>query len=157
MCKVCWSIVVVLLLITTGGAYKFIVQGKVTLEDDGRVAIQLSKDERALVLSEMRIFLQSVQKITMGISKDDMELVASSARESGRNAQIAVPGTLIGKLPLAFKKLGFDTHSKFDELALDAEQFGDSEQALSQLSALLGNCVSCHSAFRFEIDASASN
>ena len=157
MCKVCWSIVVVLLLITTGIAYKFIVQGKIVEVDDKRVAIQLTSSERDLVLSEMRIFLQSVQQITSGISSDDMVLVTDSASKSGRNAQLAVPGSLVGKLPLAFKKLGFDTHAKFDELALDAEQLGDRDHTLEQLSVLLQNCVSCHAAFRFEVEAASIN
>ena len=155
MCKFCWSITIVLLLITTGLAYKFIIQGNVTEAADGRTAILLAQDERDLVLSEMRIFLTSVQQIINGISKDDMDIVASSARKSGRNAQMAVPGSLVGKLPLAFKKLGFDTHTKFDELALDAEQLGDSSHTLVQLNVLLENCVTCHSAFKFEIEATA--
>lgn len=150
MCKFCWSIVIILLLITTGIAYKFIIQGETTQGSDGRTAILLDKNEKDLVLSEMRVFLQSVQQIINGISKDDMEIITNSARASGRNAQAEVPGSLIGKLPLAFKKLGFDTHEKFDELALDAEQLGDSEHALTQLNALLENCVSCHASYRFE-------
>jgi hypothetical protein len=133
-------------------AYKFIIQGEVIEEPDNRTTILLTQKERDLVLSEMRVFLQSVQQITSGISADDMDLVASSARKSGRNAQIAVPGTLIGKLPIAFKKLGFDTHAKFDELALDAEQLGDGEHTVAQLGTLLENCVSCHSAFKFNIE-----
>ena len=153
MCKLCWSIVIALSLITTGIAYKFIVQGKIVEATDGRTAIQLTKSERDLVLSEMRVFLQSVQQITSGITDDDMEQITKGARQSGRNAQAAMPGSLVGKLPLTFKKLGFDTHAKFDELALDAEQLGDGEHALAQLSTLLGNCVSCHSAFRFEIES----
>ena len=104
----------------------------------------------------MRVFLQSVQQITNGILKDDMSIVTIAARKSGNEAAIAVPGTLIGKLPIGFKKLGFDTHAKFDRLALDAEQLGDSGHSLSQLSTLLENCVSCHSAFRFEVDATAN-
>ena len=157
MCKICWSIVAVLLIITSGIAYKFIIQGEVVLADDNRTAIQLNKAERDLVLSEMRIFLESVQQITRGISEDDLELASTSARKSGRSAQIAVPGSLIGKLPLGFKKLGFDTHAKFDELALDAEQLGDRDHTLAQLSALLENCVSCHTAFRFELEKGSSN
>ena len=157
MCKSCWSIVIALSLITTGIAYKFIVQGKIVEATDGRTAIQLTKSERDLVLSEMRVFLQSVQQITSGITDDDMEQITKGARQSGRNAQAAMPGSLVGKLPLTFKKLGFDTHAKFDELALDAEQLGDGEHALTQLSTLLGNCVSCHSAFRFEIESTVSN
>jgi len=80
-----------------------------------------------------------------------MKLVAESARKSGKAAQGAVPGTLVGKLPVAFKKLGFDTHARFDQLALDAEEFGDSDHAMSQLSTLMENCVACHAAYRFDI------
>ena len=152
MFKPCWSIVIILSLVTVGMAYKFIIQGEVIEEPDSRTTILLTQEERDLVLFEMRVFLQSVQQITSGISTDDMDLVASSARKSGRNAQIAVPGTLIGKLPIAFKKLGFDTHAKFDELALDAEQLGDGEHTVTQLGTLLENCVSCHSAFKFNIE-----
>ncbi|MEN8131259.1 MAG: hypothetical protein ABFS45_13910 [Pseudomonadota bacterium] len=142
---------------TTGIAYKFIVQGTIVETPDARTAIQLNKNERDLVLSEMRVFLQSVQQITSGITKDDMEQVTKSARKSGRSAQVEVPGSLVGKLPLEFKKLGFDTHTKFDELALDAEQLGDSDHTLLQLNALLENCVSCHSAYRFEVGATVLN
>ncbi len=157
MCKFCWSIVLVLVLVVTAIAYKFIIQGEVVARVDDRIAIQLDKDERHLVLSEMRIFLQSVQQITGGVAKDDMALVTSAARQSGRNAQSAVPASLLGKLPLAFKKLGSDTHAKFDALALDAEQLGEGDHALSQLSVLLENCVTCHAAFKFEIAISSSN
>ena len=152
MCKTCWSIAIIMSLVTVGMAYKFIIQGEVIEEPDSRTTILLTQKERDLVLFEMRVFLQSVQQITSGISADDMNLVASSARKSGRNAQIAVPGTLIGKLPIAFKKLGFDTHAKFDELALDAEQLGDGEHTITQLGTLLKNCVACHSAFKFNIE-----
>ena len=139
-----------LALVAAGIAYKFVIQGTVEESDDGRVAILLDKNERDLVLSEMRVFLGSIQQITSGISNDDMKLVAEHARKSGKNAQLEVPGSLIGKLPLPFKKLGFDTHAKFDQLALDAEQLGDREHALSQMNALLNNCVACHAAYRFE-------
>ena len=156
MCKLCWSISAVLSLIILGMGYKFIIQGNVAQIQDDRVAILLTKSERDLVLSEMRVFLQSVQQITNGISKEDMSIVAIAARKSGKEAAVAVPGTLIGKLPVGFKKLGFDTHAKFDSLALDAEQLGDGEHSLSQLNTLLENCVSCHSAFRFEVDSTTN-
>ena len=157
MCKLCWSIVFVLSLITVGIAYKFIVQGEIKQEPDERAAILLNKSERNLVLLEMRIFLQSVQQIISGVTKDDMGQVAKAAYRSGRAAQKAVPGSLVGKLPMAFKKLGFDTHAKFDELALNAEQLGDSDHALLQLNILLENCVSCHETFKFGLEASSSN
>ena len=46
--------------------------------------------------------------------------------------------------------MGFDTHSQFSQLALDAEQMGDATQTLEQLGALLQNCVACHAAYKFE-------
>jgi len=133
--------------------YKFIFQGAVEQSADGRLAIQLTDNERQLVLSEMRAFLESVQQITQGISEADMPLVAVSARNVGLASQQAVPGSLIGKLPLPFKKLGRDTHAKFDEMAMDAEQFEDSGHSLAQLGELMQNCVACHVAYRFETDS----
>ncbi|NOY15605.1 MAG: cytochrome c, partial [Gammaproteobacteria bacterium] len=56
-----------------------------------------------------------------------------------------------GKLPLAFKKLGFDTHAKFDQLAMDANDLGDRDHTLQQLSTLMENCVACHAAYRINL------
>lgn len=156
MCKLCWSITAVLLIVILGMGYKFIVQGKVAQIEDNRVAIQLTKNEKEIVLFEMRVFLESVQQITNGIVNKDMPAVVTAARKSGKEAAVAVPGTLIGKLPIGFKKLGFDTHAKFDGLALDAEQLGDDSHSLSQLNILLENCVACHSTFKFEVDSAAN-
>jgi len=151
MNKKCSVIIALLLLVIAGGVYKFIFQGSISGSADGRIAIHLDAGERDLVLAEMRGFLESVQKITMGIAANDMELVTEYARKSGMAATDGMPGTLMGKLPLGFKKLGPDTHKKFDQLALDAEEFGDGDHALSQLSALMQNCVACHAAYRFTV------
>lgn len=118
----------------------------------GRTTLFLTEAEREAVLSEMRAFLESTEGIVKGISKVDMGLVAESARRSGRAAGAQMPTTLHRKLPASFRKLGSDTHRKFDELALDAEQLGDEGHSLSQLGVLLGNCVSCHAAFRIDVE-----
>lgn len=152
MNKKCLIVIVVLLLVIMGGAYKFLFQGSVSKSTDGRMAIHLNASERDLVLEEMRAFLDSVQKITKGLSENDMELVVKYAKKVGRAAQGEVPGTLMGKLPMGFKKLGFDTHSKFDLLALDAESLGDRDHALNQLSTLMENCVACHTAHRLQVE-----
>jgi len=151
MNKKCLSIISILLLFITGGLYKFIVQGSTTGSTDGRTTILLNPAERDMVLSEMRGFLSSIQQINRGISEDNMALIAASARKSGKAASTGMPGTLVGKLPLAFKKLGGDTHVKFDQLAMDAEDLGDSGQALQQLSTLMKNCVACHKTYRIDI------
>jgi hypothetical protein len=150
MCKTCWVIVAILTILSAGMLYKFVIQGSVTPGTDGRTAILLEPGERDLVLSEMRVFLESVQQITGGIAENDLQLVAKYARQSGRAAQHEVPASLIGKLPLEFKQLGFDTHAKFDALALDAEQLGDTGHSLSQLNVLLQNCIACHATYRIE-------
>jgi len=153
MSKKCYGITVILLLVILGGIYKFIFQGSVSGSADGRMTIHLNSEERDLVLAEMRSFLTSVQQITKGISEDNIKLVAESARKVGKAAQGEVPGTLMGKLPMQFKQLGFDTHTKFDQLAMDAEDLGDSNHALSQLSTLMQNCIGCHAAYRFDISS----
>ena len=151
MNKTCFVIIALLLTIIGGGIYKFLFQGSVVESPDGRISIQLTKAERALVLGEMRAFLESVQQITQAATENNMAVVVSSAKAVGMAAQQSVPGTLVGKLPMEFKKLGFDTHTRFDQLALNAEDFGDSNQVLGQLSELMHNCIGCHAAYRFDI------
>lgn len=153
MCKVCYLSLLAAVVLIAGMTYKFIIQGAVDEHTDSdRVEILLDDKERQLVLSEMRAFLESVQQISEGISGNDMKQVAASARNVGLASQQAVPGTLVAKLPLSFKKLGRDTHAKFDEIALDAEQFEDGGHSLSQLAKLMQNCVACHAAYRFETE-----
>ncbi|RLJ15952.1 hypothetical protein DJ030_06080 [bacterium endosymbiont of Escarpia laminata] len=153
MCKTCWTITALMLIVILGMAYKFIVVGSVEQATDGRLSLQLEPAERDLVMAEMRAFLVTVQQITEGVVQDDMKKVADAARKVGRAAQEAVPVSLMGKLPLDFKKLGFDTHTKFDSLALDAEQFGDKEQTLGALTELMQNCISCHAGYRIDLVA----
>jgi hypothetical protein len=150
MHKIYLTTVTLLLVVIAAGFYKFILQGSTIQSIDERTTILLTETERNLVLNEMRSFLISVQQISLGIADNNMGLVIEAARKSGKSAQADVPGTLIGKLPLPFKQLGFDTHKKFDQLAMDSEDLGDREHALRQLSELMQNCVSCHAAFRID-------
>jgi hypothetical protein len=156
MNKLSLSIISLLLIIIGLGAYKFVIQGNVVASADNavdnRMAILLDAGERGLILEEMRGFLLSTQQIIKAVSDDDMEQAAIAAKKVGRIAQAEVPGTLIAKLPIAFKKLGFDTHTKFDELAMDASDMEDKEQTLKLLSKLMNNCIACHSAYRLEIE-----
>lgn len=151
MQKLSWILVVILGLSSGLMAYKFILSGNVEESADGRIAIQLTSNERDLILSEMRAFLDSVQQITQGVANKDFDTAAKAANKVGRIAQQDVPGALIGKLPLEFKRMGFDTHAQFTQLALDAEQLGDSEHTMTQLGTLLQNCVDCHASYKFEI------
>ncbi len=152
MNKKCGVVVVLLLAVIVAGVWKFLVQGSTLASSDGRLAIQLADGERNLVLGEMRAFLASVQQITQGVAENNMQRVVEYARKAGRAAQGEVPGSLIGKLPLEFKKLGFDTHDKFDQLALNAESLGDAGQVSTQLAELMQNCVGCHAVYRIDVE-----
>ena len=149
MSKSCLTVITLLLMIIAGGVYKFILTADASKSSDTRELIQLTAAEKDIVLTEMRIFLTSTQQIIKGISEGDIELVARQAKKSGKAAQAEIPASLAKKLPVQFKKLGSDTHMKFDQIAMDAEDLGDNEHTLSQLSVLLQNCTSCHELYRF--------
>ena len=154
MCKLSWSLSIILFFALAILSYKFIpnrIDNPGVESADERQALNLNQVERDLVLTEMRTFLSSVQTITEGLSKEDMSQVKKAARASGVLAQQEVPEALMKKLPLSFKKLGRDTHKKFDLLALDAEQLGDPQHTLQQLSELMNNCVACHNTYRIEL------
>lgn len=145
-----WLVIALLTLIIIGGAYKFLIQGSVSQSLDGRTVIHLEASEKDFVLAEMRSFLISVQNIITGVSENNMTLVAEYAKKGGKIAQAEVPLNLMGKFPIAFKKLGFDTHSKFEQLAIDAKSLGDTQHTLKQLSILMQNCIACHIAYRLK-------
>ncbi|MCU7853132.1 MAG: hypothetical protein KZQ80_13070 [Candidatus Thiodiazotropha sp. (ex Monitilora ramsayi)] len=149
--RFCCLSTVILLLLILAMAYKFIWQGEVTPASDGRIAILMPAGERDLVLQEMRGFLQAVQSILAATNLEEMQQVADSARQVGMAAGEGMPGSLVGRLPVGFKKLGFDTHGRFDTLALDAEQLGDPQHSLQQLAELMNNCVSCHAMYRIDL------
>ena len=152
MCKFCWASLLLSVVIIFAMTYKFFISGEIVVASDGRQALVLTAPERDIVLTEMRTFLQSVQQITLGVSNQNMAAISDAAKAVGAAAQNSVPGSLVKKLPLEFKKLGFDTHQKFDQLALDAEEFGDPVQSLQQLSELMSNCVGCHELYRIDLE-----
>ncbi|MCP4994580.1 MAG: hypothetical protein GY934_12450 [Gammaproteobacteria bacterium] len=151
--KAGWLVSGLLLVVIAGMAYKFLYQGAVGIGSDGRTSIYMSSDERHLVLGEMRGFLETVQAIVSGLNDGDFKKISTAARLAGMGAAGEVPGGLMGKLPIEFKQLGFDTHQRFDQLALDAEEFGDHEQTLGQLTVLMKNCIGCHAGYRIDLES----
>ena len=147
-CKLSWLLVALLSIVVAVFSYKFTV-GEVKPSDDGRLAVQLSKDERNDLLLEMRTWLQNSQAILAAVSSREFAAVATIAKSSGMAAEAATPGSLFRKLPVEMKALGFDTRKKFDEIATDAERLKDSQHTIEQLSIAMNNCVACHAAYRF--------
>jgi hypothetical protein len=151
MAKTGWILFFIMMLIAAAMAYNFIYRGKVELAPDGRTAVLLGSSERDFVLLEMRTFLEAVQQISQGIENDDMQIVTKAARKVGSAELVNVPGTLMAKLPLAFKTMGLSVHKSFDQMAMDAEQLGDKDHTQSQLNQILPTCTTCHSLYSIKL------
>jgi len=151
-CKLSWILVVILSLVVATFAYKF-TAGAVEPSDEGRMAVKLSKDERNALLLEMRNWLISSQAILAAAANKDYAEVNKVATVSGMAAEADTPGSLFAKIPLEMKKLGFDTRSKFDEIAADALTKKDSELIVKQLSVAMNNCIACHATYTFVDEA----
>lgn len=115
---------------------------------DGRAVLELTPAERAMILEEMRMFLDGVQKMTAAVAQQDMPAAAGAARALGQQMVGEVPPALRAKLPMEFRQLGFAVHREFDQIALDAETLQDASHSLGQLSATLQKCVACHATFQ---------
>ncbi len=151
MCRICWILTLLLAIAAGTLAWKFILRGETVPASDGRTAILLSEGERDLVLSEMRAFLAAVQQILDAAVRNDVDGVADAARAVGMATRAEVPDSLVGKLPLAFKKLGFATHQAFDQLALDTQALGDTREVPEEVAGLMANCVGCHATYRLQV------
>lgn len=145
--KILWVVIVTLLVALSVIGYKF-VQGNVAPSEDERVAVVLSKDERNLILNEMRNFLISTQGVSEAITNNDMSHVAKLASDAGMKVEQSTPGSLLSKIPLPMKALGFDTRQKFDEIAADAVSLKDPAHSRKQLDQLMKNCIACHASYQ---------
>ena len=117
---------------------------------DTRVVLELAPDERAMILEEMRLFLDGVQRMTGALAKPDMAAAAEAARGMGQKMVHELPPALRAKLPQEFRQLGFSVHREFDQIALDADSLKDVSYSLNQLSDTLKKCVSCHATYQIQ-------
>lgn len=145
--KVLWAMIIVLMVFSGILVNKFI-SGSVAPSDDGRTSVVLTKDERNLILEEMRAFLVSVQGISQAISENNMDKAAELAHKAGMAAEEGTPGSLLQKIPLAMKKMGFGTREQFDGIAETARTTQDATIARQQLDTLMLTCIACHSIYR---------
>ena len=157
MCKLCWTLLIGAVVAVIITIVIMAVGNKTTVAPDGREAIQLEPQQRNLVLAEMRTFVDSLRNITNALGTNDSALFQKAALRVGLEAQEGVPLDLMKALPLPFKKLGMDTHKKFDELAAHAEQGASNEELLVELSQLMNNCVACHAAYQLQSSATQTS
>lgn len=149
--RVYQAIVALLLLTIVGLILKFVVLGRTETAADGRTAVLLDPPERAVVLGEMRQFLQGVQGMLEASERNDAQAIAKIARPLGMAAAQHVPAGLAAKLPLEFKTLGHGVHADFDRIAMDAEAMSDVHLSLKQLGETMKKCVACHASYRVAV------
>lgn len=142
------SIAILLWVITVAVFAWFFVRGITVSGTDNRTAVVLGVSERDKVLSEMRKLLAGIQGVVDGISRNDMQQVASAARAVGLSSAEDVNPALIAKLPMPFKQLGMGTHRDMDEISKAAESGKPAPELLAMLSGALAKCVSCHAAWQ---------
>lgn len=145
--KVLW-IIIILLLGLSGFLVNKFVSGNVEPYEDGRTSVVLTKDERNLILDEMREFLVSVQAISEAITAKDMDKVATLSHKAGMAAEEGTPGSLLQKIPLAMKKMGFGVRGQFDDISASAKEGKDPAVVRKQLDTLMKTCIACHSIYR---------
>ncbi len=132
------------------GAFLF-VRGNTRKADDGRSAVVLSPADRTLVLSEMRVLLQSVQGVTEGVRKGDRRVIEEAATKAGMAHMVDSNAELILRLPLEFKQIGLTVHQGFDDIAAAAREGKPDAEILGLLSENLRTCVACHAGYQIEV------
>ena len=139
-------------LTTVALIYFFVFKGKVaSTAKDGRVVVELTKENTEFALAEMRGFLESVQQINEGLLNKNIEQIEKAAKKSGGFVIDHAPKGMMASLPVGFKKLGFATHDLFDEIADSIQVNKNFDRTHSQLGKLLNNCVACHKAYKIQI------
>jgi len=117
-------------------------------DHDTRMTVFLDESERHDILWQMHFFMQGVNDIVNGLARNDMKAVAAAARERGRRMPNRIPAEVRAKLPTNFTELGKTVHFAFDDLANDAEGFGDPKTTLEQLGGVLARCNACHAIYQ---------
>jgi len=141
-----WLSALAVSVIVVSGATVFAPARRVTADDKAqRQALSLGRTERDAIAAEMRIMLQSINRILHGLSAGDSAMVRAAARASGMDS--ALSGDVRAKLPAHFVQLHDKTHRRFDEIANASEQ---RDKALVGLAMITGYCVSCHDTYRPE-------
>jgi cytochrome c556 len=118
---------------------------------DAREPAPRTKAERAYILEQMRLLVESIQAITEGLATDHMEDVieAAAARGLHRNANDpAYPASMKAKETPLWKQMGGGTRRGFDELADAAKNGATKEKQLAILAETMKNCVACHQTYR---------
>ena len=110
--------------------------------------------ERAFILGQMRLFLQSTQAITVALGKADLKTVESEAAARGRKGTpvSAIPPGMKAKETPAWTAMMAGARAGFDDIARAAHEGAAPSELIGMLGDTMGNCVACHQNYRIAIE-----
>lgn len=125
-------------------------------QEDARAAVRLTTIEKTYVLGQMRLFVESIERIVTALARGDRAAAAEAAAARGAQrfqATNDMPASLSAKLPEQWRAFGRPMRQGFDDLAQSIVAEGeDKSRALAGLSGIMRNCVGCHASYRI-VDA----
>ncbi|MFP4154216.1 MAG: hypothetical protein ACOC00_03475 [Halothiobacillaceae bacterium] len=129
-----------------------LAQPVAAIDPDPREPIYLEPEQAEYVRGVMRLFLESLQGMQLGIAEEDWEAVARHARAAGSAAANDDPPPGMGAaFSDQWRTWGPATHGGFDEIALEAETLPDSAALIRRTGEVMKNCVACHAVHRIEV------
>ncbi|EHQ06251.1 hypothetical protein [Leptonema illini] len=123
--------------------------------EDGRRVVEVSASDKVLILTEMRELLFALNRMHGALAVGDQQAAADAAESVGMGMVESLAereASLIAKLPIEMKKLGFSTHENFDDIAkkLRDNPGMDQRTISAEIKTLTDKCVACHAAYRIE-------
>ena len=117
---------------------------------DRREATYRNPAERAFVLSQMRLFLTSIQGITTALATGDAAGVAAAALASGRRAgaDTPKPATLASRETPAWHNMILSMRDGFDAAAAAASSGAPPQRVLAIVGQTMTTCIACHAMYR---------
>jgi len=122
----------------------------VKMPDDKRITVKYAPDLKALVLSEMRDYLEVINDINQGIAENNPEKIVKAANRQGKASIDDTPARLIKLSPIPCKQMGFKGHDLFQAIADSASVNYKPEVIQRQMAELTNNCIVCHRTYKIE-------
>lgn len=124
------------------------------IAEDAREPAVRTEAERAFILGQMRLFLQSIQAIASALADNDLKTVAEEAAARGRK------GTPLSEIPPGMKAketpgwtaLMGGARTGFDDLAVAAQAGAPPTKLIGMLGETMRNCVACHQSYRLVVE-----
>ena len=126
-----------------------------TLPEDTRTIVHFPENLRIHTLANMRDHLLALSEIQDALARERFDQAAEIAEQRLGMSSLSLHGAHeVGPyMPQAMAAIGTEMHrsaSRFAVAASNAAVVGDIKPALAALSAVIRQCVACHSGYRVQ-------